>query len=125
MASAAGTWPGRGLYFASMAQDQSTSSARDRAVDKLVLAAVNAPYRRDIDATTLAGCLANAAPGEWTVHVATFFTDVSRDLVFAFSAVHGISKFDLAKTYFAIKTISGEQNPSVEAELASVATAAS
>jgi hypothetical protein len=73
----------------------------------------------------LAGCLAKSEPGDWSVHVATFFTDVSPNLVFAFAAAHGLSKSKLAQAYFVSKKRTGEQNPDLEAELVSLATAAS
>jgi hypothetical protein len=93
-------------------------------VDDLVLSAVNAPYRRSIDAATLAGCLATAESGKWPVHVATFFTDVSPDLVLAFAAAHGLSKSQLADAYSASKRRTGERNADLEAKLGSVAAAA-
>lgn len=58
-------------------------------VDKPVLATVNAPYKRDITASTLTECLLKADAGDWLVHVATFFTDVSPTLIFALAASHG------------------------------------
>ena len=94
-------------------------------VDQLVLATVNAPYRRTIGAATLAGCLAKAEPGKWPVHIATFFTDVRPGLVLAFAAAHGLSKSQLARAYFATKRRTGESNADLEAELGSLATAAS
>jgi hypothetical protein len=94
-------------------------------VDELVLAAVNAPYKRAIGAATLADRLAKAEPGKWPVHVATFFTDVSPDLVLAFAAAHGLSRSELACAYLATKRKTGERNAELEAELGSVATAAS
>ena len=94
---------------------------RSQALDKLVLATVNAPYRRKIGGQTLAGCLANARADGWTVHVATFFTDVSPRLVLEFAKAHGVSKSDLARTYFAVKRGTGEQNPDWEAALGSLA----
>ena len=87
------------------------------AVDKLVLATVNAPYKRDISATILQECIANAEFDEWLVHVATFFTDVAPDLVFAFASSHGISKLKLAQAYLVMKTKTGERNPNLEGEL--------
>jgi hypothetical protein len=93
-------------------------------VDKLVLATVNASYRRDISAATLSECLASAGFGNWLTHVAAFFTDVDAHLVFRFAASHGIGKSDLAKAYFAMSAQSGERNPALEAELVPVGTAA-
>ena len=61
-------------------------------MDKLVLATVNAPYKRNIDAATLRDCLAKLDLDPWLVHVATFFTDVAPELVFKFADQHGISK---------------------------------
>jgi hypothetical protein len=94
-------------------------------VDKLVLATVNAPYRRSISGQTLAECLAAARPNGWTVHVATFFTDVTPRLVLEFAEGHGLSRSDLAQAYFAIKRETGQQNPALEAELGSLAISAS
>ena len=106
--------------------DTSTFSATGKtpAVDKLVLATVNAPYMRDISAAALSECLANADLGIWPVHVATFFTDVDTDLVFRFAASHGISKSELANAYLAMKAQTGERNPALEAELVPLGTAA-
>jgi hypothetical protein len=92
-------------------------------VDKLVLATVNAPYKRDIAASTLAECLLKADAGDWLVHVATFFTDVSPALVLAFAASHGISRIELAKAYSATKAKTGEQNLDLEAVLEAMAVA--
>jgi len=94
------------------------------AVDKLVLATVNAPFRRDISAAALQECIARAEIGEWAVHVATFFTDVSPHLVFGFAAAHGISKSKLAEAYVVMKAKTGERNPDLEIELAPLATSA-
>jgi hypothetical protein len=94
------------------------------AVDKLVLATVNAPYKRGISVAALSKCLANAKIDHWQVHVATFFTDVSPDLMFRFAASHGISKAALAKAYLATKTATGERNRNLEAKLVLVGTAA-
>jgi hypothetical protein len=97
---------------------------KNPAVDKLVLATINAPYKRDISAAALCDCLANAELGPWPVHVATFFTDINPDLVFSFAASHDISKSALAKAYFAMKTATGECNPDLEAKLAPLGTVA-
>jgi len=93
-------------------------------VDKLVLATVNAPYKRDITASKLTECLLEADAGDWLVHVATFFTDVSPALIFAFAASHGISKIKLAQAYLAMKSTTGELNLDLEAVLEPVATVA-
>ena len=90
-------------------------------MDKLVLATVNAPYRRRISGPALAGCLAKAEPDDWTVHIATFFTDVSPHLVLEFAKAHDLSRSDLAKAYFAMKRRTGERNPDLEALLGSLA----
>jgi hypothetical protein len=105
--------------------NQHTCATAAKAVDTLVLATVNAPYKRTIDAETLAQCLAQAEAGDWPVHVATFFTDVRAKLLFAFATAHGLSKSKLAEAYFASKKRTGEQNPDLEAELVTLATAAS
>jgi hypothetical protein len=96
----------------------------DSAVDRLVLSTVNAPYKRTITAATLQECILTSRLDEWTVHIATFFTDVSPNLVLGFASAHGISKSKLAEVYLAMKTKTGERNPDLEAELAPVATSA-
>lgn len=91
------------------------------AVDKLVLATVNAPYKRAITAATLRDCLVKAKLDHWSVHVASFFTDVAPDLVLRFASNHGISKSKLAEAYFAMKAKTGERNPELGAELVRLA----
>jgi hypothetical protein len=97
----------------------------DSEVDKLVLATVNAPYKRGITASQLAECVLKADAGDWLVHVATFFTDVSPALIFSFAASHGISKIKLAHAYLAVKSKTGELNLGLEAVLEPVETVAS
>lgn len=92
------------------------------AVDRLVLATVNAPYKRDIDAATLEDRLMTARVDDWAVHVATFFSDVAPDLVLSFAERHGISKPKLAEAYLAMKARTGERNPTLEAVLAPLAS---
>lgn len=91
------------------------------AVDRLVLATVNAPYKRAIDATTLQASLTKLDLDQWLVHVATFFTDVAPELVFKFADQHGISRSKLAKAYLAVKRRTGERNPNLEADLVPMA----
>jgi hypothetical protein len=91
------------------------------AVDKLVLATVNAPYKRAIDATTLQASLAKLDLDRWLVHIATFFTDVAPELVFKFADQHGISRSKLAEAYLAVKRRTGERNPNLEADLVPMA----
>jgi hypothetical protein len=103
-------------------QDARPAFGRDiSAVDKLVLATVNAPYKRNIDVATLQACLLKLKLDQWLVHVATFFTDVAPELVFEFAERHGISRTKLAKAYLAMKRRTGEQNPVLEADLVPVA----
>ncbi|OHV65850.1 hypothetical protein LCM4577_28760 [Mesorhizobium sp. LCM 4577] len=44
------------------------------AVDGLVLATVNAPYKRGISVAALRECIAKANLDDWPVHVATFWS---------------------------------------------------
>lgn len=105
------------------AKTKSSGMATDAsAVDKLVLATVNAPYKRDIDATILEDRLNRARFDEWAVHIATFFTDVAPDMVLNFAKHHRISKPKLAKAYLAMKAKTGERNPTLEAVLAPLAS---
>ena len=100
------------------------SAGETPAIDKLVLATVNAPYRRNISAAALSKCLARAELGEWPAHLANFFTEVEPKLILAFAASHGISRAALGRAYAAMKSATGECNPDLEHELASLATAA-
>jgi hypothetical protein len=108
-----------------MQTNQNPGGSDATSVDRLVLARVNAPYKRVIGAQVLAECLTKADMGDWPVHIATFFTEVDPDLVFAFARTHGISKSQLAQAYFSTKQKSGEGNPDLEAKLGSMAAAAS
>lgn len=94
------------------------------AVDKLVLSTVNAPYKHNISSATLQECISQAKLNDWQVHVATFFTDVSTNLIFSFASSHGISKSKLAEAYMVVKTDTGEWNPDLEAELVPMAAVA-
>ena len=85
--------------------------------DRLVLSTVNAPYRRRIDADTLAQCLRSGEREDWTVHVATFFVDVEPELVVRFAERHAISVETIAKTYRSVRDETGERSPQLEAEL--------
>jgi hypothetical protein len=93
-------------------------------VDKLVLATVNAPYKRSISGAALQHCLVEVKLDDWPVHVATFFTDVTAHLVFRFADAHGISKSKLADAYLAMKAKTGEQNPALESDLVPLASSA-
>jgi hypothetical protein len=105
-------------------KDDSRTAKGKSAVDKLVLATVNAPYKRAISVRVLKECLVKGDPGNWPVHLASFFTDVSPSLVFGFADLHGISRSKLARAYRAIKVKTGEVNPDLEAQLVSVAKVA-
>lgn len=94
-----------------------------REVDDLVLGTVNAPYKRSITAAALAKSLVSGKSEPWTVHVATFFTDVKPQLIFEFAEMHGISRRVLASSYRALKTATGERNPALEAILDQLAPA--
>jgi hypothetical protein len=91
------------------------------AVDNLVLATVNAPYKRAIDATTLQASLTKLDLDRWLVHIATFFTDVTPELVLKFADQHGVSRSKLARAYRAMTEKTGDRNPNLEAYLVPVA----
>ena len=101
--------------------------SRDRAiskreVDELVLGTTNAPYRRSITATELTRRLVSGKSEPWTVHIATFFTDVKPELVLKFAKMHGVSRRVLASSYRALKTATGEANPALETVLDQLAS---
>jgi len=106
------------------AEDWLNPPAHRSHIDKLVLATVNAPYKRSISAPTLKECLVNPGDGDWLVHVATFFSDVSPMLILGFAASQGISRPKLAQAYLVMKSKTGEQNMELEALLERMATPA-
>jgi hypothetical protein len=85
-----------------------------REIDDLVLGTTNAPYRRSIRAKELVDALMSGESDRWTVHVATFFTDVRPELVMRFAELHGIPTRELASTYDEVKAATGEANPALE-----------
>jgi hypothetical protein len=88
--------------------------ANVREIDDLVLGTTNAPYRRSIRAKELVDALMSGESGRWTVHVATFFTDVRPELVLRFAELHDIPKHELASIYSGVKAATGEANPALE-----------
>lgn len=92
--------------------------------DRSVLSTVNAPYKRSIDAETLAECVRSGDAGPWTVHVATFFVDVHPELVVRFAERHAIELETLARSYRSLRDRTGERSPSLEAELVGLEVAA-
>jgi excisionase family DNA binding protein len=95
-------------------RDRSIST---REVDALVLGTTNAPYKKSITAAELAKGLSSGKSEPWTVHIATFFTDVKPELILEFAKAHGISRRVLGSTYRAVKTATGEANPALETVL--------
>ena len=83
-------------------------SMSKREVEELVLGTTNAPYKRAITATELTRGLVSGKSEPWTVHVATFFTEVKPELILKFAEMHGISRRVLASTYRAMKATTGE-----------------
>jgi len=84
--------------------------------DRLVLSTVNAPYRRRIDAETLAQCLQSGNWDKWTVHIATFFVDVRPDVIVRFAERHAIDLETIARAYGILRDGTGERSPRLEAE---------
>jgi hypothetical protein len=103
---------------------QTRRGASVREIDDLVLGTTNAPYRRSIRAKELVDALMSGESDRWTVHVATFFTDVRPELVMRFAELHGIPTRELASTYDEVKTATGEANPALENLLARLAPTA-
>jgi hypothetical protein len=95
-----------------------------REIDDLVLGTTNAPYRRSISAKELMDALTSGKSGTWTVHVATFFTDVRPELVLRFAELHGIPARELNAAYGEIKQATGEANPALESLLEQLASTA-
>jgi hypothetical protein len=101
-----------------------TGQGSVREIDDLVLGTTNAPYRRSIRTKELVDALISGARGTWTVHVATFFTDVRPELVLRFAKLHGIPARKLTSAYGEIKQTTGEANPALEKLLEQLAPTA-
>jgi hypothetical protein len=93
---------------------ETAQGASVRQIDELVLGTTNAPYRRSIRVKELVDALTSGESGTWTVHVASFFTDVRPELVLAFAKRHGIPTRKLTSAYGGIKQATGEANPALE-----------
>ena len=102
----------------------SGQGASVREIDDLVLGTTNAPYRRSIRAKELVDALTSGESGTWTVHVATFFTDVRPELVLSFAKLHGIPTRELTSAYGKVKQATGEANPALEKLLEQLAPTA-
>jgi hypothetical protein len=106
------------------ALSETGQGASVREIDDLVLGTTNAPYRRSIRAKELVDALTSGESGTWTVHVATFFTDVRPDLVLRFAKLHSIPTRKLTSAYGEIKEVTGEANPALENLLGQLAPTA-
>ena len=85
--------------------------------DNLVLGTVNAPYKRDIDAELLATRVRNGDPTGWLSHLASFFSEVSADLILDFADGHRIDRKALLTAYNEVKKQTGEFNTALESRL--------
>jgi hypothetical protein len=119
-------WP-RGVLFNRMSRNslrikRETMSnliipAEMAVTEASVLSVVNAPYKQAVTALMLARCLSRGSLGAWPAHIATFFTEVDAELVFAFAERHGIPTQKLGEAYAAMKAKTGESNPEIESAL--------
>lgn len=85
--------------------------------DALVLATVNAPFRRVLTAEQLAAAIRSPKGSEWIVHLATPYTDVRPQLVVEFAQRHGSDRAALAASYVAVRTATGERSDVFEREI--------
>jgi hypothetical protein len=93
-------------------------------IDRLVLNTVNAPWRRRIDAASLAACLAGGAGVRgWSEHVRTFFEDVPREAMLRFMLAHRLAPRAVLDAYRAVVG-TGAADAELEAWLAELAAAA-
>ena len=95
-------------------REEPASNLPKRPTASTPLGTTNAPYRRSIRAKELVDALMSGESGRWTVHVATFFTDVRPELVLKFAELHGIPTRKLASAYGGMKEATGEANPALE-----------
>jgi hypothetical protein len=89
-------------------------------VDGLVLATVNAPWKRSLDADQLALAVTEGQTADYLPQLATFYGEVSPKLVLTFAAAHEIAPKALSATYQQVKKLTGETNAALEPLLVSV-----
>jgi hypothetical protein len=78
----------------------------------LVLATVNAPYSKQLDAQELAHCLLDQAAAEHVPgHVSSFFGEVEPSLQLEFAHQFNITEAELVASAKAFATYSGESYP--------------
>ena len=88
--------------------------------DRLVLGTVNASWKWEIDAGTLAAIIQTGETDEWLCHLATFFSEVSASLILDFAEGHGIDMATLATSYAKVKSLTNEFNTDLEASFAAM-----
>lgn len=89
-------------------------------VDGLVMGTVNAPWKRTLTADQLALAVTQSQTSQYLPHLATFFGEVSSELVLAFASGHDIAPEVLSTTYQRVKRLTGEANTSLEPLLVGV-----
>jgi hypothetical protein len=90
--------------------------------DALVLATINASWRRTIDAPTLLGCIRDLREIQtWLPHLATMFSEVSLEALLRWMTAHDISPAVLGRCYEQVAALTGERNPMLEAWLGDMA----
>jgi hypothetical protein len=83
-------------------------------VDDLVLATVNASWKRSLDAGQLALAVSECQTADYLPQLATFYGEVAPKLVLSFAAAHEITPKTLSATYRQVKQLTGEANPALE-----------
>lgn len=90
--------------------------------DQVVLATVNASWRRELGASELLACLRGTAPvADWADHLATFFTEVPLEAIERYIAAHRLPAERVLAAYRAVREITGEENPGLEKWLGELA----
>lgn len=94
-------------------------------VDALVLATVNASWRRAVGAPELVSCLRGERGDHlWGEHVRTFFEDVPLEAIFRFMLAHDIPAARLLATYRETCGADERHDDGIGAWLAALADAA-
>jgi hypothetical protein len=83
-------------------------------VDGLVLATVNASWKRTLSADQLALAVTEGQTTQYLPHLATFYGEVSPKLVISFAEDHEIALDKLSATYRQVRELTGETNAALE-----------
>jgi hypothetical protein len=114
----------RVTVFGGLGTPERVTELNAKSIDNLVLGTVNAPWKRTLNARTLASLVRRGDVDAWLPHVATFFTEVRPHLIIGFAQAHRIPRHSLVESYEKVRRATGESNEQLEQAFEGLGTAA-